>query len=149
MSQTNEKHSEVTAELLETIGKLVLRVGASIQNFREVVLGDLDARLSAASSSVGEGGVDPFGLDPTALKRTAIGAAFLYKVYFRCLSQGLSNVPEGKAILVANHAGQIPIDAVMITTALLLDRDPPRFVRSMMDRWVPSLPFVSTILYRG
>jgi 1-acyl-sn-glycerol-3-phosphate acyltransferase len=148
MSETETKQGQVFDDLLETIGKLILKGGSSIQSFRSEVLGDLDARLNAASGSIGEGGVDPFGMDPTALKRTAVGAAFLYKVYFRCLSKGLANVPDGPAILVANHAGQLPIDAVMITSALLLDRDPPRFVRSMVDRWVPTLPFVSTFYSR-
>ncbi len=148
MTKEEKKTNELPFDLLETIGKFVERGGSTLQAFREEVLGDLDERLNAATMSVGEEGVDPFGMDPTALRRTAIGASFLYKVYFRCISRGLENVPDGPVIFVANHAGQIPIDGVMITCALVLDKDPPRFARSLVDRWVPSLPFVSTFYSR-
>ncbi|MCP4599032.1 MAG: acyltransferase family protein [Proteobacteria bacterium] len=148
MSKQERNDIGLLDDLLDTIGGLILKGGSTIRAFREDVLGDLEERLSAATLSIGEEGVDPFGMDPAALLRTAIGGSFLYKVYFRCLSKGQENVPDGPVILVANHAGQLPIDAVMITAALVLDKDPPRFARSLVDRWVPSLPFVSTFYSR-
>jgi 1-acyl-sn-glycerol-3-phosphate acyltransferase len=51
-------------------------------------------------------------------------------------------------LLVANHSGQLPFDAAMIEVACLFDRDPPRAVRALMERWVPTLPFVSTFMAR-
>ena len=36
----------------------------------------------------------------------------------------------------------------MIGTALLLEGQPPRPLRSMVERWVPSLPHVSTLFAR-
>jgi 1-acyl-sn-glycerol-3-phosphate acyltransferase len=69
-------------------------------------------------------------------------------VYFRCLTRGLDRIPAGPVILVANHAGQLPLDGVMITTGMLLEGDPPRLARSLVDRWVPTLPFVSVLFSR-
>jgi 1-acyl-sn-glycerol-3-phosphate acyltransferase len=51
-------------------------------------------------------------------------------------------------LLVANHSGQLPFDAAMIEVALLLDMDPPRIARALVERWVPTLPFVSTFYAR-
>jgi 1-acyl-sn-glycerol-3-phosphate acyltransferase len=148
MEDNGEARGGLPDDLLERVGDLVLKMGSSIQGFREAVLGDLEKRLEDATVGLGDDEVDPFGMDPKALYRTAIGASFLYKVYFRCGTQGLDNVPEGPVILVGNHAGQLPIDGVMITAALVLDRDPPRFCRALVDRWVPTLPFVSTFYSR-
>ncbi|MDJ0761920.1 MAG: lysophospholipid acyltransferase family protein [Myxococcota bacterium] len=148
MISSKQEKSTLFADLLETIGGLVLKGSASVRTFRNDVLNDLDERLTRAAGSVGEAGVDPFGLDPTALYKTAVGASFLYKVYFRCIPKGLENIPEGPVILVANHAGQLPIDGAMITAALVLDKEPPRLVRSLVDRWIPSLPYVSTFYAR-
>ena len=62
---------------------------------------------------------------------------------------GSSSVPaEGRVLLVSNHSGQLPFDGAMIEIAFLIDRDPPRAVRALMDTWVPTLPFVSTFMAR-
>jgi 1-acyl-sn-glycerol-3-phosphate acyltransferase len=149
MEEQNKRALEHVQELLEFVGRLVSRGGSTLQRFREEALSDLDERLAAVSAAVGPEGVDPFGMEPATLRRIAVGAAFLYKVYFRCDTTGIANVPAGPVIIVANHGGQLPIDGVMITTALLLEGSPPRLARSMVDHWVPSLPFVSTYLSRA
>ena len=51
-------------------------------------------------------------------------------------------------LLVANHSGQLPFDGLMIGAAMVLDRTPPRMVRSMVERWVPQLPWISTLFAR-
>ncbi len=147
--QDHQKPGEITPELLHTLGSLIELGGSAVRRFREDVLLDLDSRLETIAANVGQDGFDPFGMNPEALRRTATGASFLYKIYFRCETSGIENLPDGPFILVANHAGQLPLDAVMITTSLMLDANPPRLARSMMDRWVPTLPFVSTFYARN
>ncbi len=88
---------------------------------------------------------DPFGMDKDSLKKALNIAAFLYNFYFRCKTTGVDNIPKGPVILAANHGGQIPFDATMITTAMLLTSYPPRIPRSMMDRFVPTLPVISNL----
>jgi 1-acyl-sn-glycerol-3-phosphate acyltransferase len=40
------------------------------------------------------------------------------------------------------------MDGAMIGVSLLLEADPPRAIRSMVEKWVPSLPYVSTFMAR-
>jgi 1-acyl-sn-glycerol-3-phosphate acyltransferase len=60
----------------------------------------------------------------------------------------MDKVPAGRVLLVANHSGQLPMDAAMIGVAMLFDGKPPRAVRSMVEKWANSLPWVSTFFAR-
>ena len=99
-------------------------------------------------TQVGELGVDPFGFDPRAVQYAMTPMEWLYRYYFRVRTEGLENVPDGRVLLVANHSGQLPFDGLMIATACVLDRDPPRGLRSMVERWIPRLPWVSVFFAR-
>jgi len=96
----------------------------------------LDTRLN-------EFGVDPFGFDPRFVKYGIPFALFIYRKYFRVEPKGLKNVPTGRVLLISNHSGQIPLDAAMICTAMIVDAEPPRMLRSMVETWVPTLPVLS------
>ena len=98
---------------------------------------------------VGELGVDPFGYDPKIVSYTAAPVALLYEKYFRVQTFGIENVPDhGRVLLVSNHSGQLPFDGLMIGAAMVLEHDPPRVVRSMVEKWIPRLPFVSVFMAR-
>ena len=97
---------------------------------------------------LGELGVDAFGFDPELLKYVAIPSVWLYRYYFRVIAEGVQNVPGGRALIVSNHSGQLPFDGMMLATSLVVDRNPPRVVRSMVEKWVPRLPFVSVFFAR-
>ncbi len=109
---------------------------------------EVEEKTAQLSSDTGELGVDPFGYDPEVVKYVAGPASWLYRHYFRALTHGAENVPNGRCLLVANHSGQLPFDGLMIGTAMVLERDPPRVVRSMVEKWVPRLPFVSVFFAR-
>lgn len=94
-------------------------------------------------------GYDPFGFNPAFLDVVLPVAGALYRRYFRVIARGIDNIPEGRALLVANHSGQIPLDGLMIATSQVLDRDPPKMTRAMVEKWVPTLPFVSMLFSRG
>jgi 1-acyl-sn-glycerol-3-phosphate acyltransferase len=49
---------------------------------------------------------------------------------------------SGPAILVANHGGALPIDAALL--CFDVDRATGRIVRPIADRFIPSLPVIST-----
>jgi 1-acyl-sn-glycerol-3-phosphate acyltransferase len=51
-------------------------------------------------------------------------------------------------LLISNHSGQLPFDGLVIGSAMVFDHDPPRIVRSMIERFVPTLPYVSATLAR-
>lgn len=105
-------------------------------------------KLRALTRSSNEYGVDPFGMD-LDYTLSAIGPLYwLYKKYFRVTVHGIENVPRGRVLLAANHSGQIPIDGAMIGLSLLVEGTLPRPVRSMVERWVPTLPYISLFMAR-
>lgn len=97
----------------------------------------------------GEYDTDEWGLDWEFLDAVRPFFTFLYKVYWRVQTTGLEHVPtEGRALLVANHSGQIPWDATMVGTAVLSEHPAQRLVRSLYADWFPRLPVFSTWLVR-
>jgi 1-acyl-sn-glycerol-3-phosphate acyltransferase len=107
------------------------------------------ARLEKLTPPRNEYGVDPYGFDIDFAVSAVAPLLWLYKKYFRVQLHGVDHVPaDGRVLLVSNHSGQLPLDGAMIEVALLLDRDPPRVARALVDRWVPTLPFVSTWMAR-
>jgi 1-acyl-sn-glycerol-3-phosphate acyltransferase len=107
------------------------------------------ARLDKLTPPRNEYGVDPYGLDLEYVVAAAAPFLWLYKKYFRVQLSGIDAVPaDGPVLVVSNHSGQLPFDAAMIGIGLLADKDPPRVVRAMIERWVPTLPFVSTFMSR-
>src|SRR5947209_14743786 len=106
------------------------------------------AKLKALPTRQNEYGYDPFGFHRDEAKIAALVTSFLYRTYFRVEAHGLENVPKGRVLLVSNHSGQLPFDAVGIGGALLFDSDPPRIVRAMVERYVQTLPFASYLFAR-
>lgn len=93
--------------------------------------------------------VDPFGYDPESIRSMMPIGHWLYQNYFRCQTYGAKNIPSGKVIVIANHSGQLPFDALMIGMAFMLEPKTPRLLRGMAERWSAELPFVNTIFARG
>jgi 1-acyl-sn-glycerol-3-phosphate acyltransferase len=97
----------------------------------------------------GEYDTDEWGLDWEFLDATRPFFTFLYKVYFRVQTTGLENIPiEGRALMVANHSGQIPWDGTMVGTAVLIEHPAQRLVRTLYATWFPRVPFFSSWLVR-
>lgn len=106
-------------------------------------------RLEKLTPPRNEYGVDPYGFDVEYAVAAIAPLLWLYRKYFRVELHGIDRVPaEGRVVLVANHSGQLPFDAAMIEVACLIEKDPPRAVRALVERWVPTLPFVSTFMAR-
>ena len=67
----------------------------------------------------GEYEVDEFGFDPEFNSTVLLPLArALYEHWFRVELEGVDNIPSGGALLVANHSGTVPIDALMLSVAL-------------------------------
>ena len=105
-------------------------------------------RIKSLPTRQNEYGYDPFGVHRDELKAAVVVIKWLYRRYFRTQVYGINNLPAGRLMLVGNHSGQLPFDGLNVGAALLLDGDPPRLVRSMVDRFVPTLPYVSYMLSR-
>jgi 1-acyl-sn-glycerol-3-phosphate acyltransferase len=81
----------------------------------------------------------------TLLDRTLY--EFLYRHWFRVEAEGIQNVPEeGGALLVANHAGAMPPDAIMIGKAVRQEHARARPVHIAVDRGFRTLPAFGAIV---
>lgn len=101
------------------------------------------AKFRTLPTRQNEYGFDPFGFHREEAKLAVLVARLVYRRYFRVKVTGVENIPAGRVLLVSNHSGQLPFDAVGIGGALLFDLDPPRMVRAMVERFVPGFPFIS------
>jgi 1-acyl-sn-glycerol-3-phosphate acyltransferase len=104
--------------------------------------------VDLANIPTNSAGYDRWGLDPKLFARLITQFSWLFTHYFRATCIERNRVPSGRVMLIANHGGQFPIDGLLITLAMALTGHERRFVRSMVDRWVPSLPFISTLFNR-
>jgi 1-acyl-sn-glycerol-3-phosphate acyltransferase len=93
-----------------------------------VVPAALDARIAAGLAFLrrrlaGQYDIDEFGFDPDLTSNVLLPLIRpLAEKYFRAEVRGVENVPsDGAALIVANHAGTIPIDA-LVTQLLIHDR---------------------------
>lgn len=91
---------------------------------------------------------DAWGYSPKDSQALAKIASGVYK-YFRPEISGIENLPSGRVLIVPNHSGQLPFDAMVVSTACLVDAEPARMCRAMVERWVPTLPFVNVMMSRA
>jgi 1-acyl-sn-glycerol-3-phosphate acyltransferase len=106
---------------------------------------DLDEQVSKLLPirTLNEIGVDPFGIDIDTTRLSIALLVYLHRYWFRTEVHDVENVPTGRALIVSNHSGQIPLDGVVIALCMALDSDRPRFPRAMLERFVATLPFFS------
>ena len=112
----------------------------------------VDGALRAAESHLGEGEpVDEFGFDPGFNARVLLPIArFFYQHWFRVQIRGLEHVPaEGAALVVANHSGTLPVDALMLQAGLHDEHPAGRNLRVLGADLVYEIPLVSVLARRG
>jgi 1-acyl-sn-glycerol-3-phosphate acyltransferase len=95
----------------------------------------------------GEYETDEWGLDMEVVDTVRPVLEFLHQKYWRVETTGVYHIPdEGCAILVANHSGQLPWDAMMLGVSVYNEHPAQRLVRTLYADWFPTLPFVSSFL---
>ncbi len=110
---------------------------------------EIEDRIRKVPTRLNEYGYDPFGFHPDSIRQVALLTTLLHRHYFRVSVHGIEQVPAGRALLVANHAGQLPFDGMMIAVSMLLQAEPPRLVRAMGEYWLARLPWVGVVMTRG
>lgn len=100
------------------------------------------------SIPTGVSGFDPWGFSPEQSKAYYSLAYWVYR-YFRPVIHGIENVPAGRALIIGNHSGQLPFDGLVVSMACLLEAQPPRVLRPMVERWFPTLPFINVAFSRA
>ena len=87
-------------------------------------------------------GFDPYGISKSHLRVGLTILAALYRHYFSVETHGIAHVPaRGRAMLVGNHSGGLPIDGAMLIAACLLDMNPPRLAEGMIEKFIGRFPF--------
>jgi 1-acyl-sn-glycerol-3-phosphate acyltransferase len=110
---------------------------------------DIAGRTEALVVRGNEFGFDEFGLSRDSFRGAARVARWLYRNYFRASAYGIEHIPaRGRVLFVANHSGQLPFDGLVIGAACFLEPAQPRLVRSMVEYFVPTVPFASYLLAR-
>ena len=94
----------------------------------------------------GEYEVDEFGFDPDLTENVLLNAVRpLYERYFRVEVRGIDRVPnEGGALIVANHSGTLPLDALMTQVALWDHHPVGRHLRMLAADVVFTMPYVGS-----
>jgi 1-acyl-sn-glycerol-3-phosphate acyltransferase len=95
--------------------------------------------------------VDDFGFDADLTDNVLLPPLRpLYDKWFRVETRGLDNVPDtGGALIVANHSGTIPVDALMTTLALYDHHPAHRHLRLLGADLVFTLPVVAPLARKG
>ena len=131
---------------------VVARLGRSASDLLSDNVFNLDReiteRLRRIPTRLNAYGYDAWGFHPATARRALLVTALFYKYWFRVRTHGIERLPPGRVLLIANHAGQIAIDAAMIATACILEAEPPRIVRGMGEYWLPTVPWVNIAMVR-
>jgi 1-acyl-sn-glycerol-3-phosphate acyltransferase len=89
---------------------------------------------------------DAFGKDPALVAALRPRLDALLDRWFRVVVEGAEHLPaDGRALLVANHGGALPWDAVVLTAAFARAG---REVRPLVEDGVMTAPFLGTFLNR-
>jgi 1-acyl-sn-glycerol-3-phosphate acyltransferase len=77
--------------------------------------------------------IDDFGFDAELTESVFLAAVRpLYDKYFRVEARGLDNIPaDGGALVVANHSGTVPLDALMTQVAIFDHHPAHRHLRML------------------
>lgn len=106
-------------------------------------------RMSHEQDTQGAWAFDAFGRNQDSWERALPLLRFLFRRYFRVRCSGMEHIPaEGRAVLVANHAGVLPYDALMLMTAFSEELMPPRVLRPLIEDLFYHAPFLGPLLYR-
>ena len=154
-----EKTVEAALGTVEArIDALAARTGAAQagEELREAVVRLLprlkDALASAANLALllePPERLDRHGMDPRFAERAQPLLELLYSTWWRASVHGAEQVPaEGPVVVVANHAGVVPWDALVLRHALRRDHPARRDLRPLLDDRECALPVFGSAALR-
>jgi 1-acyl-sn-glycerol-3-phosphate acyltransferase len=111
----------------------------------------IEAAIRAVRAGLGTAGgeqLDIYGRDARLSEAVAPLVDFLYSRWFRVEVEGAANVPAGGALLVANHAGALPLDGPMLHEALRRERPDLPEARWLAEDQVFYAPLLGTLFNR-
>jgi len=153
MSGGSPPHEDLLEEALADLGRAIRsRAAEGAAEGGTDWLGLLDElRRSAHKLGMRErrGEIDAFGFDPDLLESARPLLRLLRERWWRVEVRGMQRLPDaGPVLLVANRAGLLPWDGLMIAEVVeeaTAGRDRPRF---LVADWLITLPFAQLALAR-
>lgn len=88
------------------------------------------------------------GFDPRFVARTAPLLDFFYRTYFRVRLRGVENIPEGAALVVANHSGGLPYDGAILVHAISREHPTHRRLRPLVATFAVRSPWMRHVVAR-
>jgi 1-acyl-sn-glycerol-3-phosphate acyltransferase len=116
------------------VSEWIRRLGGAVDFLRRRAAGDYE--------------VDPeSGFDPELNRAVLMPAArALYQGWFRVRTRGLEHVPaQGPALVVANHSGVLPVDALMLQVGILDEHPAHRNLRLLGADLVYTVPLLGRV----
>ena len=112
--------------------------------WRHLLAGAADYVLRRVS---GEHRADESGFDPEFNSSVLMPlAGALYRNWFRVRMRGLEHIPaSGPALIVANHSGVLPFDALMLQTGVFHEQPGHRNVRMLGADLVYTVPVLASV----
>lgn len=112
----------------------------------------MSAERARLTTAVPDEGFDAFGYDPAFERRATPALEWLLDRVFRLSLEGADTLPDvERMIFVANHAGALPWDAVVLRTALRRAHTKAKAtsaVRPLVEDAVMASPFLGTLMQR-
>lgn len=149
LSDPNDRASaEQIAAVVREIDEHRRAAGATTSS-TEATPNDLAQLVAAVAGFLrqrltGDYSVDEFGFDPhfnSAIVRPLL--RFFFKSWFRVEVSGVENIPrDGAALVVANHAGVLPFDGLMLSVAVHDEHPAHRDLRLLAADMVFDLPVI-------
>lgn len=100
--------------------------------------------LDKHGGSVGSYGYDAWGFNKKGILPFINSGKFFYEKYFRVKTVGTEHIPpSGRVLIIGNHTGQLPVDAILLGYAMFTNKEAPRAPKGMYEKFIPTLPFFS------
>lgn len=114
------------------------------------IVAEVEDRSARLPTRLNEYGFDPFGFDPRSMRSLLAPMVLVYRHYFRVETSGIENVPDGRVLVIGNHAGNtFAWDGAMVAMAFFLDAEPPRLARGMAEYYLPRIPWFNVFMHRA
>lgn len=115
----------------------------------QALYNDLRRRFSTLGMTERSGEVDEFGMDEVVLRRARPLLELLFDAWWRVDLGGIDALPEqGPCLLVANRAGLLPYDGLMLAHAVERFHPSGERPRFLVADWLITLPFMQPYLAR-
>jgi len=155
-SSLSDSHAASAEEIAAIVREIDEHRRAVAAPAAEAPPNELAQRVAAIAGFIrqrltGEYTVDEFGFDPhfnSAIVRPLL--RFFFRSWFRVEVSGIENLPsDGAALVVANHAGVLPFDGLMLSVAVHDEHPAERDLRLLAADMVFDMPVIGETARRA